>query len=57
VIDGRFIAEIGVGMLHAEHPSPPSVVAAGVAAVASRIKNEFDPTGRLNPGRRPGAGI
>lgn len=56
-IDGRFIAEIGVGIVHAHDPGPPSLVAAAVAALASRIKNEFDPTGRLNPGRLPGVGV
>jgi len=55
-IDGQFIAEIGVGMLHTDEPAPAFTIAPGVAAVALRIKNEFDPTGRLNPGRTPGVG-
>lgn len=51
---GYFMAEIGVGVLHASIAQPPRPVAQGVAAVAARLKASFDPTGRLNPGRDPG---
>ena len=45
-----FVAEIGVGTVHVEQaparePDPSS------RALHSRIKEAFDPTGRLNPGR------
>jgi len=49
---GAFVASIGVGTVFAEKPPPPSPVPA--TSVAVRVKQNFDPTGRLNPGRRPG---
>lgn len=51
---GYFVAEIGVGVLHASVPQPARTVPQGVAALAARLKAQFDPTGRLNPGRDPG---
>jgi FAD/FMN-containing dehydrogenase len=52
---GSFVAEIGIGVVHAEHPQPPSGMAAGVHLIHERMKAEFDPTGRFNPGRIVGA--
>ena len=46
---GRFVAEVGVGVVHGECSVAPDVPRAP-AALARRIKDEFDPTGRLNPG-------
>lgn len=48
-----FVAEIGVGVVH--HTSPPSerVLAPAVLALHRRLKHEFDPSGRLNPGVDP----
>lgn len=51
--DGRFVAEIGVGVVHADEPQPPRRMSPGAARLNERIKARFDPTGRLNPGRRP----
>jgi glycolate oxidase FAD binding subunit len=51
---GSFVAEIGVGVVHAEHPDRGPVIEPGIEALGSRVKSLFDPTGRLNPGRRPG---
>jgi glycolate oxidase FAD binding subunit len=51
--DRRFVAEIGVGVLHVEEPPPPPVVDPGVRALHDRLKAVFDPTGRCNPGRDP----
>ena len=48
--DGRFVAEIGVGIVHHEHPRPATAVDPTVVELHRRIKHEFDPTGRLNPG-------
>ena len=50
---GRFVAEIGVGVVHASEPQPAQPVEPGVAELNRRFKERFDPTGRLNPGRDP----
>jgi FAD/FMN-containing dehydrogenase len=47
---GRFVAEIGVGVVHHEHPAPARSVDPVVAALNARVKARFDPSGRLNPG-------
>jgi FAD/FMN-containing dehydrogenase len=48
---GSFVAELGVGVVYvaagAIAPATPDV---GVATVAARVKQQFDPLGRLNPG-------
>lgn len=51
---GRFVAEIGVGVVHTEKRVEPSPLSPGTVALQRRIKAAFDPTGRLNPGRRVG---
>ena len=50
---GPFVAEIGVGVVHASEPQPPRPVEPGMAELNRRFKERFDPTGRLNPGRDP----
>jgi len=50
---GRFVAEVGVGVVHAERPPPPRRVDDHVVALHRRLKAVFDPGGRLNPGRDP----
>lgn len=52
---GRFVAEVGVGVVHADVPPPPRSVEPAVAGLHHRIKDLFDPTGRLAPGRHPWA--
>lgn len=51
---GAFVAAIGFGLVFAERPAPPVTVAPELATIAARLKTNFDPTGRLNPGREPG---
>jgi FAD/FMN-containing dehydrogenase len=48
--NGRFVAEIGVGVVHHERPPAAVAVDEAVAELHRRIKHEFDPASRLNPG-------
>jgi glycolate oxidase FAD binding subunit len=52
-LTGRFLAEIGTGVVHRPEPVPPRSVPEEIAALHRRLKHEFDPTGRLNPGVDP----
>jgi FAD/FMN-containing dehydrogenase len=45
---GSFVAEVGIGTVHRHEPQPPRPV----DHLHGRIKQLFDRTGRLNPGRR-----
>jgi glycolate oxidase FAD binding subunit len=47
---GTFVAEVGVGIVHHADPSPPAAVSDAVRELHHRIKHNFDPTNRLNPG-------
>ena len=50
-VTGTFVAEVGVGIVHhAESLPPADALESSVTKLARRIKAEFDPTGRLNPG-------
>ncbi len=50
---GPFVAEVGVGVVHATWSAPPTTVDPVVDALHDRLFDLFDPHGRLNPGRDP----
>jgi glycolate oxidase FAD binding subunit len=52
-LTGTFVAEIGVGLVHRPEPAPPRDPGEVIVEVHRRLKERFDPTGRLNPGRDP----
>ena len=50
-----FVAEVGVGVVHLSAAAAvtcpqPAAPSSGVLAVSARMKQQFDPAGRLNPG-------
>lgn len=49
-LSGRFVAELGVGVVHHERPQPERRLDPAVAELQGRIKQRFDPSGRMNPG-------
>lgn len=49
-LTGTFVAEIGVGVVHHTDSAPPRPVDAAVVDLHRRLKHEFDPSHRLNPG-------
>lgn len=51
---GAFVASIGTGTVWAENPQPARQLSPVVSLITQRMKREFDPTGRLNPGRTVG---
>ena len=48
---GPFVAQVGVGVVHRTVPQPLRSVDPVIAALTARVKDVFDPTGRLAPGR------
>lgn len=50
--EGRFVAEMGVGVVHRTEPAPTVAIAHGVATLHRRLRDHFDPDRRLNPGKQ-----
>ena len=48
---GEFVAEVGIGVVHTAEPAPEPAPDPSAMEVHRRIKEHFDPRGRLNPGR------
>jgi FAD/FMN-containing dehydrogenase len=56
-LSGPFVAEMGVGVVHAAEPGAPGRAPESVTELHRRLRDRFDPTRRLNPGREPLAGV
>ena len=52
--DGDVLVAVGAGLAWADRPQPPRPVDPGVEALSARVKQNFDPSARLNPGRKVG---
>lgn len=51
VVDGRECwAEVGVGTVHHRRPAPVRESSRAIRDIETRLRNSFDPSGRLNPG-------
>jgi len=50
---GRFVAAVGTGLVWADQPAPRRRPDPTVLKINQQLKTNFDPTGRLNPGRDP----
>ena len=54
---GSYLVQIGTGVAYVSEPCPVPDADSAVVALHQRLKAEFDPRGRLNPGRDPLAAI
>ena len=50
---GDFLVQVGMGSAYVSEPCPVPEPDPAVVALHQRLKAEFDPRGRLNPGRDP----
>lgn len=54
---GRFLAAFGVGVVWSDQPGPAPRISRTAAELHRGVKDRFDPTGRLNPGRNGLSGV
>jgi FAD/FMN-containing dehydrogenase len=54
-VSDRFVAEVGVGVVHRHDAQPARSLPPALATLHRRLKAGFDPTGRLAPGRATGS--
>ncbi|MDQ1494388.1 MAG: glycolate oxidase binding subunit [Actinomycetota bacterium] len=52
-LEGVFVAEVGVGVVHVAEPAPRRTPDAARRELHRRLKDSFDPNHRLNPGYDP----
>ena len=52
---GRSVAAVGLGLVFADEPQLPRPLEPAIAELHHSLKHNFDPTGRLNPGRDAGS--
>lgn len=50
---GRYLVQVGTGAAYVSEPGPVPDPDPAVVALHQRLKAQFDPQGRLNPGRDP----
>ena len=48
---GNFVTSIGVGIVWADRQQPQKAIDPVITKITTALKTEFDPSGRLNPGR------
>jgi glycolate oxidase FAD binding subunit len=49
-LSGKFVAEVGVGVVHHDAPPPVRSLDQTIVALHRAVKRQFDPSSRLNPG-------
>lgn len=49
-VAGDFVMEVGVGVVHTDVALPPLPADPALARLTARVKHQFDPSQRLNPG-------
>lgn len=52
-LSGAGVLEVGAGVVHRDEPATAPAVPNGVAALAARVRDSFDPERRLNPACDP----
>ena len=53
IVPGSYLVQFGIGSAYVHEPLPVPDPDPAVVDLHGRLKAEFDPRGRLNPGRDP----